>query len=197
MKSIYLVITFLIFLFLCTASCNDKTKEPNVDYSTPSAIADGKELPKFKITVRSSTQERQYLGLKEDLETFSISNVPAKIILLELFSVNCPHCQMQAPKLNNVYKFVQYNNEISGDIKFIGIGVGCDYNDLEKWKASMRIPFPLFPDENYIVWQQLGKPGIPCTLLINEKGKVLTSHFGVTEDEEDLFRQIKEFYKQQ
>ena len=197
MKFIYLVITFLIFLFLCTASCNDKTKEPDIDYSTPSAIADGKELPKFKITVRSSTQERQYLGLKEDLEIFSLSKVPAKIILLEIFSVNCPNCRKQAPKLNDVYKLVQYNNEISGDIKMIGIGVGCDYNALEKWKTSMGIPFPLFPDENYIVWQQLGKPGIPCTLIIDENGKVLASHFGVTKNEEDLFRQIKDLYKQQ
>ena len=197
MKPIYFVITFLLFLFLYTASCTDETKEPNVDYSTPSAIADGMQLPKFKITVRSSTQERQYLGLKEDLEIFSISKVPAKIILLEIFSVNCPHCKMQAQKLNNVYKLIHYNNDIASDIKFIGIAVGCDYTDLEKWKASMRVPFPLFPDENYIVWQQLGKPGIPCTLLINGNGKVLTSHFGVTKNEEDLFRQIKEFYKQQ
>ncbi len=197
MKPIYLVITFLILLFLCTAGCTDESKEPNIDYSTPSVMADGKELPKFKLIIRSSTQERQYLGLKEDLEIFSISEVPAKLILLELFSVNCPNCKMQAPKLNDVYKLVQYNNDISHGIKFIGIGVGCDYTVLEKWKASMHIPFPLFPDENYIVWQQLGKPGIPCTLLIDGKGKVLASHFGVTEDEEDLFRQIKEIYKQQ
>lgn len=197
MRTIYLLVTFLIFLFLGTASCTDKTKETNADHSIPSVIADGMELPKFKIILRSSAQERQYLGLKEDLENFSISEVPAKIILLEIFSVTCPNCKIQAPKLNNVYKLIQLNNEISSDIKLIGIAVGCDYTVLEKYKASMSIPFPLFPDENYIVWQQLGKPGIPCTLLISGNGKVLTSHFGVTKDEEDLFRQIKEFYKQQ
>jgi thiol-disulfide isomerase/thioredoxin len=197
MKPVYLMINVLIFLFLCTASCTDETKDTNVNYSTPSAIADGKELPKFRIIVRSSEQERQYLGLKDDIEIFSISEVSAKIIIIEIFTINCPSCRLQAPILNNVYKFVDYNDELSSDIKMIGIAVGCDYAELEKWKSSMSIPFPLFLDENYIVWQQLGKPGIPCTLIINGNGKVLTSHFGVTKDEEDLFRQIKKLHKQQ
>ena len=197
MKPVYLMINVFIFLFLCTASCTDETKDSNVNYSTPSAIADGKELPKFKLIARSSAQERQYLGLKEDIQIFSISEVSAKIMIIEIFSINCPSCRMQAPILNNIYKFIEYNDKLSGGIKMIGIAAGCDYADLEKWKSSMSIPFPLFPDENYIVWQQLGKPGIPCTLLINGKGKVLASHFGVTKNEEDLFRQIKKLYKQQ
>jgi thiol-disulfide isomerase/thioredoxin len=197
MKPVYFVINVLIFLSLCAASCNDETKDSNANYATPSAIADGKELPKFKIVARSSAQERQYLGLKEDVEIFSISEVSAKIIIIEIFSINCPSCRKQAPILNNVYKFVEYNDQLSSGIKMIGIAVGCDYAELEKWKSSMSVPFPLFSDENYIVWQQLGKPGIPCTLLINGDGKVLASHFGVSKNEEDLFRQIKKLYKQQ
>ena len=191
------MINVLIFLFLFTGSCTDETKDSNANYSTPSAIADGKELPNFRITLRHSAQERQYLGLKENLEIFSVSEVSAKIILIEIFTINCPSCRKQAPILNNVYKFVEYNDELSSGVKMIGIAVGCDYAELIKWKSSMSIPFPLFPDENYIVWQQLGKPGIPCTILVNAEGKVLATHFGVTKNEEDLFRQIKKLYKKQ
>ncbi len=104
---------------------------------------------------------------------------------------------MQAPKLNNLYKLIQHNDEIAGGIKFIGIGVGCNQADLEKWKALMHVPFPLFPDANSIVWKQFGKPGVPTTLLIDRNGKVLSSYLGVNKDEENLFCQIKKFYEQQ
>ena len=59
-RTIYLLVTFLIFLFLGTASCTDKTKEPNADHSTPSVIADGMELPKFKIILRISANTENY-----------------------------------------------------------------------------------------------------------------------------------------
>ncbi len=197
MRFFYLAVTFLILFSLHTACDTDKTEEPDADYSTPDAIADGKKLPKFTITVTSYIKEKQYLGLKEDLVTFSVSKVPAKIIVFEIFSINCPYCKMQATKLSNVYKLIQHNDKIAKDVKVIGVAVGCNRTDLEKWKAFMHVPFPLFPDENSIVWRQLGKPGVPTTLLIDSKGKVLTSYFGVTKDEEDLFCQIKEFCKQQ
>ncbi|MBW1851223.1 MAG: TlpA family protein disulfide reductase, partial [Deltaproteobacteria bacterium] len=132
-----------------------------------------------------------------DPKPFSLAQVPAKLIVLEIFSVYCPHCRNQAPKLNKIYKLIQKDMELSPDIKMIGIAAASDQNKTDKWKTTLRVPFPLFADSEADVWKKLGKPGVPYTLLVSSSGKVLSTHSGVTEDTDEFFRHIKNILKQQ
>jgi len=163
---------------------------------TKPTISTGMNLPQFKLDAPGTVKEQQYLGLK-DRKPFYLSQIPARLIVLEIFSFYCPHCRNQAPKLNKLYKFIQQNRDLSNDIKMIGITAAGDHKLVDKWKTSLHVPFPVFPDADTAIWKELGKPGVPCTLVMNKTGKILSIHDGVTEDIEEFFRQIKKFHKQQ
>ncbi len=159
-------------------------------------ISVGMNLPKFVLAGPDSTDDQEYLGLK-DLKSFCFSQISAKIIVLEIFSIYCPHCRIQAPALNKIYKFIKQDSQLSNGIKMVGIAAGAKKSEAEGWKTTLHVPFPLFLDTDTTIWQKFGKPGVPITLLVSGTGKVLATHSGPTEDVEDYFRQIKKFYNEQ
>ena len=164
--------------------------------STPNIISTGMQLPEITLDAPVSEKDRNYLSLK-DAATFSLSQISAKLIVLEIFSFYCPHCRMQAPKLNKIYKLIQQDIELSSDIKMLGIIAAGDQGKADKWKTTLRVPFPLLPDLETEIWKKLGKPGVPYTLLVNSNGKVLLTHSGVTEDADEFFRHMINALKQQ
>ena len=84
-------------------------------------ITVGEILPQFTLTAPGSKEVQQYLGLKE-AAPFSLSQVPAKLFLIEIFSTTCTTCMKSAPGLNKLYKFIQNDQVLRNDIKMLGIG---------------------------------------------------------------------------
>jgi len=159
-------------------------------------VAVGMTLPQFQLNVPGSSSEQNYLGLK-DLEPFSWSQISAEIIVLEIFGIYCPHCRKQGPVLNKIYKFIQEDPALKDGIKMIGVAAGGEQKKVDRWKTTLHVPFPLYPDPETTIWQKLGKPGVPCTLIVTNSGKIIAIHYGVTEDTDDFFRQIKKIYADQ
>ena len=156
------------------------------------AISAGMDLPQFELDTPHADKDRQYLGLKKS-KTFSLSEIPAKLIVLEIFSVYCPHCKKQAGNLNKLYHLVHHNPEISKDIKMISIATGSDRGKAANWKKTLEVPFPVIADPYIEIHKKLGKPGVPLTLVIKNSGKVMSTHTGVTEDVDELLRSLKKF----
>ena len=159
-------------------------------------LATGKILPQFQLNAPGSLDEQKYLGLK-DSEPFYWSQISAQIIIMEIFSLYCPHCREQAPVLTRIYKFIQEDPALKDGIKMIGVAAGGDQEKTGRWKTTLRVPFPLFPDPETTLWQKLGKPGVPCTFIFTKSGIIMAIHYGATENTEDFFREIKKIYEEQ
>ncbi len=159
-------------------------------------ISEGMTLPQFTLNAPGSSDEQKYLGLK-DMEPFSWSQISSKIIILEIFSFYCPHCRKQGPVLNKIYNLIQQDTALVNGIKMLGVAAGGDQKKVAMWKKSLNVPFPLYTDPDTSIWQKLGKPGVPCTLIVTNSGKVLAVHYGATEDSEEFFRQIRKSYEEQ
>jgi len=161
-----------------------------------SNISSRTNLPKFKLNVSDDAEARQYLELK-NLKSFDISQIPAKLILMEIFSFYCPICHKQAPIANKLYKFIQQDPKLRKDIKMIGIGAGNNQKEIEVYKSNFRVPFPLFSDVNFNIHKKIGEPRTPTTILVTNKGKVLLTHRGVMENLDEFIQKIKKFHAQQ
>ena len=187
----FFVSAIIVFLGYGNASAiGDK------ESSKVKTISEGMSLPQFTLNSPGSSDEQEYLGLK-DMKPFSWSQISAKIIILELFSFYCPHCRKQGPVLNKIYKFIQKDPKLANNIKMLGLAAGGDQSKVDMWKSSLHVPFPLFSDPDTSIWQKFGKPGVPCTLIVTNSGKVIAVHYGTTEDTEEFFRQIKKIYEEQ
>jgi len=160
------------------------------------SISVGMDLPQFKLDAPSSEKDKLYLGLKNSKD-FSLSEIPAKLIVFEIFSVYCPHCKKNAGKLNKLYNLIQQDSELSQGIKMIGLSTGAPHDKTVKWKETLKVPFPLFSDPYTKIHKKFGQPPVPVTFVATNSGKVLYTHGGVIENEEDLFRFLKKSITEQ
>lgn len=187
---------FLIFLVVCgyfelsgiSAFGEDKPAKKTI-------ISKGISLPEFTINALNPAENRKYLGI-EGNEPFSLSQVSAKIIVLEIFSYICTHCRKQALVLNDVYERIKQDKGVANGIKIIGIAAASEQSQVDKWRATFNTPFPLIPDPKQKIYTKFGRPPVPCTLFVDSNGKVLSVHFGAAEDTDAFFRELMNAYKE-
>jgi thiol-disulfide isomerase/thioredoxin len=156
----------------------------------------GNTIPAFELKTPVSSEQRQYLGLKES-ETFTLSQIPSKFLLVEFYSLYCHVCQRQAPTMNKIYKFIQNNETMHKDIKVLGIGIKNNQKEVETYRKTYDVEFPLFADSDKEVTKKTGIKDTPLTVLIDESGKVLLSHLGLVNDVDKFLREIKNIQKNQ
>jgi peroxiredoxin len=132
-------------------------------FYTPTWAADpavGGQLPDMKIAVPGSFSEKSYLGLF-GFGSFRIPQIKAKVVIVEIFSMYCPYCQNEAPKVNQLYMKIQQNPALKDKIKMIGIGVGNSPYEVGLFRTRYSVPFPLFADGNYVIHKQVGEVRTP------------------------------------
>jgi thiol-disulfide isomerase/thioredoxin len=121
----------------------------------------GEPLPSTTLPVPESPAQKDYLGLSGG-GPFKISQINARIVIIEIFSMYCPHCQKEAPMVNRLYEKIENTPSLKGKIKVIGIGVGNSPFEVDVFRKRYLIPFPLFPDVDFVVHKAFGEVRTPC-----------------------------------
>jgi peroxiredoxin len=131
----------------------------------------GEVLPAINLPVPKDPDEKNYLGLSGS-GLFKIPQIKAKAVIIEIFSMYCPYCQKDAPGINELYRLVENNPEIKNKIKLIGIGAGNSSYEVEVFRKTYSVPFPLFPDKDFTIHKACGEVRTPYFMVvkINEDG---------------------------
>jgi hypothetical protein len=124
------------------------------------SLQKGGQLPSIVLPIPKSAEERGYLGLSGS-GTFKIPQIKADVVIIEIFSMYCPYCQKDAPGINELYDVIQKNLDLRDKIKIIGIGAGNSAFEIETFKKTFNVPFPLFPDQDYVIHQASGEVRTP------------------------------------
>ncbi len=127
--------------------------------------AKGEPFPAITLPVPKDAEEKNYLGLSGS-GVFKITQVKAQAVLIEIFSMYCPHCQKDAPGINELFQAIEKDPELKGRIKIIGIGAGNSAYEVGVFKKTYKVPFPLFPDERFVLHKALGEPRTPYFFLV-------------------------------
>jgi thiol-disulfide isomerase/thioredoxin len=120
----------------------------------------GAAWPAISLRGPEIESQRSYLGLEAD-GPFVLTDVSADIVIVEIFSMYCPHCQREAPKVNQLYQLLLDTPQWRERIKLIGIGVGNSPMEVDFFKDTYGVPFPLFPDGDFAIHKALGEPRTP------------------------------------
>jgi len=139
---------------------------PNMSASVP--LAKGDALPKINLSIPKSFDERSYLGLS-GAGTFRIPQIKAGVVIVEVFSMYCPYCQKDAPRINEMYQAIENNSDLKNKIKIIGIGAGNSLFEVEVFKKTYHVPFPLFADKDFSIHKLLGEVRTPYFFAIKIK----------------------------
>ncbi len=131
----------------------------------------GEQLPAINLPIPKGPDERSYLGLS-GTGLFKIPLIRAKVVIIEIFSMYCPYCQKDAPGVNELYRLIENSAEIKDKIKLIGLGAGNSSYEVEVYKKKYGVPFPLFPDKDFVIHKAFGEVRTPYFMVvkINENG---------------------------
>jgi len=162
MKKIYLTLPVITILLLTLVS-------PVLPANKPPAK--GETLPVFNLPIPKSSTEKGYLGLSGD-GFFKIPQIKTKVVIVEIYSMYCPYCQKDAPGINELYNLIEKNPDLKNKIKMIGIGAGNTSFEVETYKKTYQVPFPLFPDKDFAIHKACGEVRTPYFIVvkINDDG---------------------------
>ena len=131
----------------------------------------GETLPVINLPVPKNPTEKSYLGLSGD-GLFKIPQIKANVVIVEIFSMYCPYCQKDAPGVNELYYLIEKSSDLKNKIKLIGIGAGNSSYEVEVYKKTYTVPFPLFPDKDFTIHKACGDVRTPYFIVvkINDDG---------------------------
>jgi thiol-disulfide isomerase/thioredoxin len=125
----------------------------------------GETLPVINLPVPKNPTEKSYLGLSGD-GLFKIPQIKANVVIVEIFSMYCPYCQKDAPGVNQLYNVIDNNPDLKNKIKLIGIGAGNSSYEVEVFKKTYTVPFPLFPDKDFTIHKACGDVRTPYFIVV-------------------------------
>ena len=179
------VLIFLLFLFwVAVPAC----------LATSPAISLQNPLPSFELATPQDPLKLSYLGLDANKPGFSIGDIKAEIVIIEIFSMYCPFCQLEAPKVNTLFSLITKDQELSKRVKMIGIGVGNSDYEVDYFRKSYQVDFPLFSDEDFTIHKACGEVRTP--FFVGVKGDssgqpiVVFTQLGSFESPENFLEEI-------
>ena len=81
--------------------------------------------------------------------TFSLSQLKAATLIIEVFSMYCPHCQREAPIVNELHGLIEKDASLKKGVRLVGIGIGNTPFEVEVFREKFKVPFPLFADDSF------------------------------------------------
>jgi thiol-disulfide isomerase/thioredoxin len=148
----------------------------------------------FTLPAPDSAPTQKYLGLKA-MAPFKVSDIKAKLVVVEFMSALCPYCLANAPIMNNIYKAIQGDSRLA-DVKVIAIASSNGKAEVEAYKKKFKTPFPILLDEDMAISASMEGVPTPTTMIVStEDAKVLYSHTGVIQDPDGFIKQLKTLYK--
>jgi peroxiredoxin len=152
-------------------------------------------LSGLELETPKEAMENQYLGLSGK-PAFSVPQIKAKVVLIEIFSMYCPVCQREAKKINEMFRAIENDPLLKSNVRMIGIGTGNTPYEVEVFRKKFAVPFPMISDEKFQVQKAFKeKIGTPTFLVLRtETGKTPTLagvHTGPIEKPDEFLKTLR------
>ena len=183
MKKTTASIIALMFVFISGLALAAVNQPPQV----------GSMFPELKLTKPTDSADLKYLGLSGSGE-FSVAQIKAQAVIVQIFSMYCPYCQKDAPNVNRLFGLIENNPSLKGKIKILGIGAGNSSFEVATFKKKYKIEFALVPDADFKIHKIVGEVRTPYFMVVRMNGQkkqeVVYSKLGAHEDVEAFLAEV-------
>ena len=143
-------VMILVVILLSIAGC---TSVPST-LPTPPATASNTPHESIVLPALNDPVQRDYLGI-ETTGAFTLNDIQARVLIIEVFDYYCVHCQREAPNVNKLYRSITEDSNLNKYVKLIGFGVSNTTYEVTRFRNVYDISFPLFPDRSRDIARQL------------------------------------------
>ncbi len=188
-KSIFLISGALFISIILGSSLFDQARSREMRL-----IKVGDFFPEIHLQVPQNSKERMYLGLSE-AKTFTLKDVKAALILVEILSVYCVSCQRQTPAYNKLYELIEKDPQTKGRVKILGIAAGNGDLEVKDFHQRYKVPFPIIPDPGFVMHAAIGGSRTPFSIYVrkvppSQMGLVAGTHLGTNYRYEQLLDEL-------
>ncbi|GAB7081316.1 peroxiredoxin family protein [Megalodesulfovibrio paquesii] len=150
------------------------------------AIA-GETLPSLILPGPLTAKDAATLGVPQD-QPFALERIGTPFLLLQLFSMYCPHCQREAPQMNTLHATI-VKHGLDKKITILGVGIGNSPFEVNIFREKFALSFPLVPDKELKSYTAVGSVGTPYYVFCAKDAagwKVLYEQEGTFENPDDF-----------
>ncbi len=159
-------------------------------------IQTGEKLLGITLETPESQEMQAYLGLAASKPAFTMADVDADVAIVEIFSMYCPHCQREAPMINQFHDLLLKRKASKPSIRLMGVGAGNSAFEVDYFRKTYKVSFPLFADGDFVVHKALGEVRTPYFIVLargtDRAWKVVLSRPGGIESPEAFLSTILE-----
>lgn len=155
----------------------------------------GDFFPQTTIPVPANAGDRLYLGLSETAKTFTLSDVEADVILVEIMNTYCYSCKKQARANRKLFNLISNDPDTKSTIKILGLAVGNSADDVRRFREEFRVDYPIIPDPGFQLHSATGFSKTPYSLFIRKdpntgQGLIVKTHLGANIHYDRIFAQL-------
>lgn len=180
-----LLSTLILLFFSCTFAFAAELAPPR----------EGESLPEMLLPAIEDAGVQTYLGVSGS-ESFSVNDIQGEVLIVQIFSMYCPHCQADAPSVNELYKKIQNSSQIREKIRLLGIGAGNSELEVDIFRQKYKISFPLFADERFVIHKQVGEVRTPYFIAAKKNSEgawiVFYSKLGGIKNADSFLKTIRQ-----
>ena len=168
--------------------------EVKVEETETELLKIGDYFPQCHLMLLNAKVDRKYLGLRHREKSISLEDINARYLLVEMYNELCSGCIAEVKNYKTFYHHFRNDPDLAGEIKIIGIGAGSSKRKVVKFRKEHQIPFPLFSDSKWYLFNCLGSPALPTSYLLKKESddrfKILFVQNGHIEKIEQWMDQI-------
>ena len=128
-------------------------------------------FPACSLMLLEYRKDRDYLEIKHDLRSISLQDIESDYIFIGFYNELCSSCVEEVKIYKAFYRRLLIDGYLKTKIKMIGIGAGSKKRNVAKFRKQKEVPFPLFADESWEIFNCLGRPVLPVSYLVQRHGE--------------------------
>lgn len=179
----------LIAVLLCSA-----TAMVEAEAGQPRLIRLGDDFPAAAMAFQGDEGDLAYLGLS-GRGAFTLKEIDAELVLLEILNVHCVSCRRQAPIYNDLFDLIESDPDTLGKVKLLGVAAGNSRLEVEEFRQEYAVSFPIVADADFVLHDAIGGSRTPFTIFVRPRpggreGLVVRTKLGVSYESARILEDI-------